>query len=381
MFVASEVPSGPELVVKVLPGKLSLAVNAGVFERELLLLSDRLRHPGLVAPRSAGRAGAFIYHTRPFVEGTTLRALVTRSGELPLRQAVAVLRDLLAGLAHAHAGRVAHGDLKPENVLLAEGRVLCADAGVVDAVERALDGAAPGAASAALCAGTYLAPERRERGSPAQAGPPDDMFALGVLAHEMLAGRPPDDLPQDRRSAQPGLDHRLRRCATAAAPARAPRRACRSRDCDRGGRIVARALVDRGVFLEPRSGAACTHAQGLAAHGIAAPRSLALVLRGLSPTPVPPAARALGCGTCPHAGECGPAFPRCGAVGNGVRRRPVGRCYAGRGAAARGGCPPRAGGAGGVRALRAGHRRGTGTADPNRRHHTPGAVRWRADAT
>ena len=68
---------------------------------------------------------------------------------------------------------------------------------------------------------------------------------------------------------------------------------------------MARALVDRGVFLEPRSGAACTHAQGLAAHGIAAPRSLALVLRGLSPTPVPPAARALGCGTCPHAGECG----------------------------------------------------------------------------
>jgi len=212
MFVASEVPSGPELVVKVLPGKLSLAVNAGVFERELLLLSDRLRHPGLVAPRSAGRAGAFIYHTRPFVEGTTLRALVTRSGELPLRQAVAVLRDLLAGLAHAHAGRVAHGDLKPENVLLA-------------AVERALDGAAPGAATAALCAGTYLAPERRERGSPAQAGPPDDMFALGVLAHEMLAGRPPapESEPLDEVRSLPGwLVELVQRCLAPEPAARWP---------------------------------------------------------------------------------------------------------------------------------------------------------------
>ncbi len=225
MFVASEVPSGPELVVKVLPGKLSLAVNAGVFERELLLLSDRLRHPGLVAPRSAGRAGAFIYHTRPFVEGTTLRALVTRSGELPLRQAVAVLRDLLAGLAHAHAGRVAHGDLKPENVLLAEGRVLCADAGVVDAVERALDGAAPGAATAALCAGTYLAPERRERGAPAQAGPPDDMFALGVLAHEMLTGRPPapESEPLDEVRSLPGwLVELVQRCLAPEPAARWP---------------------------------------------------------------------------------------------------------------------------------------------------------------
>ena len=191
MFVASEVPAGPELLVKVLPGKLSLVVNASRFERELLLLSDRLHHPGLVAPRGGGRAGAFIYHTRSFVEGTTLRALVARSGELPLRQAVAVLRDVLAGLAHAHAGLVAHGDLKPENVLLAEGRAQCADTGIVDAVERALDGGTPGAATATLCAGAYVAPERRGHGTPAPPSPPDDMFAVGVLAHEMLTGRPP----------------------------------------------------------------------------------------------------------------------------------------------------------------------------------------------
>src|SRR6266550_2313422 len=93
MFVALEKSAGGGLLVKVLPG-----------------------------PRGAGRAGSFLYHTRTFVEGTTLRAWLARHGELPLRQAVAVLRDVLAALAHAHAAGVAHGDLKPENVLLADGQ-------------------------------------------------------------------------------------------------------------------------------------------------------------------------------------------------------------------------------------------------------------------
>ena len=215
MFVASEVPDGPELLVKVLPGKLSLAVDASRFERELILLADRLRHPALAAPRNGGRAGAFIYHTRAFVDGTTLRALMTRSGELPLRQAVAILRDVLAGLAHAHAGQVVHGDLKPENVLLAAGHTLVADAGVVDAVERSLDGGKPGVATVTLCAGPYIAPERRSGGTPTPAGPRDDMFAVGVVTHEMLTGRPPapeSDPLEEVRSLPAWLAELVRRC-------------------------------------------------------------------------------------------------------------------------------------------------------------------------
>src|SRR5438128_7542456 len=74
LFVAREVPSGPELLVKLLPAGLSLAVDSGLFERELLPVADRLRHPQLVPPRGAGRAGAIGYHTRGLVAGTTLRA-------------------------------------------------------------------------------------------------------------------------------------------------------------------------------------------------------------------------------------------------------------------------------------------------------------------
>src|SRR5439155_532056 len=177
LFVAREVPTGPELLVKLLPAGLSLAVDAGLFEQELQLVADRLRHPQIVAPRGAGRAGAVVYHTRAFVAGTTLRAWLMRHGELPLRRMVEILRDVLAALAHAHAASVAHGDLKPENVLLTDEGALVADTGIVDGVGRSLPGGAA-AAGAALCAAPYMAPERRDGGT---TGPRADMFAVGVL--------------------------------------------------------------------------------------------------------------------------------------------------------------------------------------------------------
>lgn len=221
MFVALERPAGPELLVKLLPAELSLAVDFARFERELVLLRDQLGHPRVVAPRGAGRAGALVFHTRAFIEGTTLRAWLQRHGQLPLRQAVEVLRDVLEALSHAHAAGLAHGDLKPENVLLTDGRASVADAGIVGAVGRALAGGSgkggaqgPGAATVALCARDYVAPERRSNAA-AGAGPRDDMFALGVLAHEMLTGALPAATPEsieEVRAVPPWLAELVRRC-------------------------------------------------------------------------------------------------------------------------------------------------------------------------
>ncbi|HVH10633.1 MAG TPA: protein kinase [Gemmatimonadales bacterium] len=213
MFVALETTGGAGLLVKVLPGELSLVVDEEVFEREVLELAGRLRRPPLVAPKGAGRAGALVYHSRPFVEGTTLRAWLTRNGELPLRRAVEILRDTLTALAHAHAADVAHGDSKPENLLLTDGRTLVADTGVVAAVERALPEGARSAVTGALCAADYVAPERRA--GAARTGPPDDMFAVGVVAHEMLTGRPPapeSDPLEEVRSVPAWLGELTRRC-------------------------------------------------------------------------------------------------------------------------------------------------------------------------
>src|SRR2546430_9318396 len=189
LFVAVGPPTDPELLVKVLPAELSLAVDAAVFEREVLLLGDRLGHAQLVPPRGSGRAGAFVYHARRFVEGTTLRAWLANHGQMPLRRVIEVLRDVLLALAHAHRGSIAHGDLRPENVLLTKGRVLVADTGIVDAVGRALPSALAGGVGATLCAPAYLAPERRKNGG--AGGARRGMLAPGGVLDAKLAGGPP----------------------------------------------------------------------------------------------------------------------------------------------------------------------------------------------
>ena len=216
LFVALELPAGAELLVKVLPGELSLAIDAARFERELILLNDRLSGPHLVAPRSGGRAGSFVYHTRHFIEGTTLRAALARQGALPLHRAVEILRSVLEAVSNAHAAQVVHGDLKPENVLLADGHALVVDAGVVAAVDRSLVPGAQPRARGALCASAYIPPERRGDGAPLQ--PSDDLFAVGVLAHEMLTGQPPaheSETIEELRAVPPWFGELMRRCLAA----------------------------------------------------------------------------------------------------------------------------------------------------------------------
>jgi serine/threonine-protein kinase len=160
LFVATQSQNGSELLVKVLPAALSLGINDLQFERAVLLVAERLRHPNLVRARGAGRAGSFVYHTRPFVPGTTLRAWIGNKGAVPLARTVEILRGILNGLAHAHAAEIAHGELKAENVLLADEGVLVADTGIAAAL-----------------------------GKPASTR--NDMAAVQSLAREMLTGAKP----------------------------------------------------------------------------------------------------------------------------------------------------------------------------------------------
>jgi len=160
LFVATQFQNGTELLIKVLPAALSLGINDLQFERAVLLVAEKLRHPNLVPARGAGRAGSFVYHTRPFVPGTTLRAWIGNNGAIPIARTVEILRGVLTGLAHAHAAAIAHGELKAENVLLADQGVLVADTGIASAL-----------------------------GKPATTR--NDMAAVQSLAREMLAGAKP----------------------------------------------------------------------------------------------------------------------------------------------------------------------------------------------
>ncbi len=160
LFVATQSQNGSELLVKVLPAALSLGINDLQFERAVLMMAEKLRHPNLVRARGAGRAGSFVYHTRPFMPGTTLRAWIGNNGAVPLSRAVEILRAVLSGLAHAHAAEIAHGELKAENVLLADEGILVVDTGIASAL-----------------------------GKPASAR--NDMAAVQLLAREMLSGTKP----------------------------------------------------------------------------------------------------------------------------------------------------------------------------------------------
>ncbi|MEO6527565.1 MAG: protein kinase [Gemmatimonadaceae bacterium] len=196
VFVATDTALGRRVVVKVLLPEASGAVSVERFRREIQLAA-RLQHPHIVPLLSAGEAGALLYYTMPFVVGQTLRAQLARDGALPITSAVRVMRDVTSALAHAHRHGVVHRDVKPENILIGEdGDALVADFGVAKALAAATaggDGAAEGGAltSIGFALGTpaYMAPEQAL--GDATTDHRADLYALGVVAYEALAGSHP----------------------------------------------------------------------------------------------------------------------------------------------------------------------------------------------
>jgi serine/threonine-protein kinase len=153
---------------------------------------------------SAGDVEGLPYFTMPFVQGESLRERLRREGALPLRDAVRLLRELADALAYAHGEGVIHRDLKPENVLLSGGHAVVADFGVAKALAKALASATAGGSAPepvgapetsvtglGVAVGTpaYMAPEQ------VAADPATDhradLYALGLIAYEALAGAHP----------------------------------------------------------------------------------------------------------------------------------------------------------------------------------------------
>jgi eukaryotic-like serine/threonine-protein kinase len=196
VFVAEDARLGRHVVVKVLHPDLAAGVSAARFEREIRLAA-RLQHPHVVPLLTAGDVGGLLYYTMPFVEGESLRARLAREGALPVREAVRLVRELADALAYAHGHGVVHRDLKPENVLLSGGHAVVADFGVATALAFATFGGANVAEAAVTATGlgvavgtpAYMAPEQA-------AGDPEvderaDLYALGLVAYELLTGRHP----------------------------------------------------------------------------------------------------------------------------------------------------------------------------------------------
>ena len=133
VFLAEEVQVGRKVVIKVLPPEISAAVSVERFEREIRLAA-RLQHPHIVPLLTAGGKGDLLYYIMPFIEGESLRAKLARVGELPVPEAVRILRDVADALAFAHKQGMVHRDIKPDNVLLSGRHAMVTDFGVAKAV-------------------------------------------------------------------------------------------------------------------------------------------------------------------------------------------------------------------------------------------------------
>ncbi len=136
----------------------------------------------------SGEADDFLYYVMPYVEGQSLRDKLAKEGELPIGDAVRMLRDVVDALTEAHANGVVHRDIKPENILLRGRHALVTDFGVAKAVSEATGREQLTTAGVALGTPAYMAPEQ------ASADPHldhrVDIYAVGAVAYELLTGRP-----------------------------------------------------------------------------------------------------------------------------------------------------------------------------------------------
>lgn len=157
------------------------------FETEARAMS-RLSHPNCVSVMDFGIEGTSPYVVMDFIAGVTLRQLLER-GRLPAARAIAIARQLLAGVAHAHAQGIIHRDLKPENLILGDSAGLADHVRILDfGLAKLRDGPAM---TSGLAIGTpsYMSPE--QAGAPGDIDGRTDIYALGILLFEMIAGRKP----------------------------------------------------------------------------------------------------------------------------------------------------------------------------------------------
>ena len=187
VYLAEDLKHHRKVAVKVLRPELAAVLGSERFIREIEIAAQ-LEHPHILTLIDSGEADGFLFFVMPYIKGESLREKLAH-GELPIADAVRILRDVTDALSHAHGEGLVHRDIKPDNVLLSGNHAVVTDFGVAKAVSEATGRERLTTAGVALGTPVYMAPEQ------AVADPNidhrADIYALGVLAYEMVAGRPP----------------------------------------------------------------------------------------------------------------------------------------------------------------------------------------------
>jgi len=190
VFLATDLRLGRSVAIKLLDPALTSAIGVERFLREIAITA-RLNHPHILTLIESGQEGGLVYYVMPHIAGESLRDRLKREPPLSFSGAVWIAREVADALTYAHAHGVIHRDIKPENILLSDGHAWVADFGIARAIETCADSTDKSLTMTGLPIGTpaYMSPEQAE-------GRPDvdgrsDIYSLGCVLFEMLAGRPP----------------------------------------------------------------------------------------------------------------------------------------------------------------------------------------------
>ena len=187
VYLARDLKHERSVALKVLHPELAATLGPERFQREIKLAA-RLQHPHILTVLDSGEAAGQLWYTMPFVEGESLRERLTRERQLPLEDALQITREVADALGYAHGQGVIHRDIKPENILLSRGHALVADFGVARALQTA-GGEKLTETGMAVGTPAYMSPEQASAGPDVDAR--SDLYSLGCVLYEMLAGEPP----------------------------------------------------------------------------------------------------------------------------------------------------------------------------------------------
>ena len=186
VYLAEDLVRRAQVAVKVLRPELAAILGATRFRREVEILR-RLHHPNIVPLLDSSEAGSRLFYVMPFIAGDSLKARLAVEGPLPVDDALAIGRDMAGAIDHAHGQDLLHRDITPANVLLHGGRALICDFGIARAIQTA---GGESFSSSGLVLGTpaYMSPEQATGG---EVDRRSDIYSLGCVLYEMLAGEPP----------------------------------------------------------------------------------------------------------------------------------------------------------------------------------------------